>query len=68
MVDSNARPYIGRKNFGGSRFYMCERKKAFADESTAVSRAQSIRDKGGPEMNAYKCRYCQGYHLARKKQ
>jgi hypothetical protein len=44
----------------------CLGKTAFPSRSAARRRARQIRGEGGPDMHAYRCRYCGHTHLGHR--
>jgi hypothetical protein len=45
----------------------CYRKTRFRSRSRARRRARQIRGEGGPDLHAYRCRYCPHVHLGHKR-
>lgn len=47
---------------------MCGRKMRYETEYEAMKRAEVSRCFGAPRLTAYKCPYCDGWHLTHKTQ
>ena len=45
----------------------CERKRRYPDQVSAMAFAITRVEQGAPPLKNYPCRYCHGWHLAKKK-
>ena len=54
------------EKYGESGHRSCGRKTRYPDEATALVRASRYTLWGAPQLRAYRCRYCGGWHLTKK--
>jgi hypothetical protein len=48
------------------QFQSCERKRCYETQAEARVRAFALEDSLGLPMEAYRCRYCEFWHVAHK--
>lgn len=56
-----------RSTYGNVAHWMCGAKIRYESESDALARAARSAYHGAPLLRAYKCPYCDGWHLTKRK-
>lgn len=58
-----SRDEVVTHNFGMAAHQMCGRKRRYGSEGAALVYASRCVAHGAPALRAYKCPYCDGWHL-----
>ena len=66
-VERKERDKRVRKEHGAAGHQECGRKRRYATELDAVMGAMWAEQRGSPTLRVYKCRFCGGWHLTKRK-